>query len=131
MRNNFTQGLLIVSAIYAVAAVFMFLFVYSPSASVQQISFALLCALSVVLPYGVLFASCQISKDKISHVISFLTSIVAMCIGAYVYFFSFRYNDGEYVYTYFIVPIIQGILAAITIIVSLWRSSKSSGSYAA
>jgi len=131
MSNYFTRGLLIFSAIYGVAAVFTYQLGFSPSAGLHQIPFAILCATIVVLPYAVLYVACHISKDNISHVIAFITSIVAILIGAYVYFFSFRYNDGEYIFAYFIVPIIQGVLAAVAILVSLWRNSKSGGSYVA
>jgi len=129
--RHFTPVILVASAVYAVLAVVAFVLILGPSGyeyrgHVDEATWAsaALAALFVVVPYAILYAAYRRAIDSRSRVTVATITIVVAAVGAFIYFFSFQPNDGEYGLAYVVVPLIQLPFAIAGLLVSLRRRKR-------
>lgn len=121
MRCLLAKLILIGSSLYAVAAVFSFHLAFSPFAGATRLSSAFLCSMVVLLPYMALLFACHRACDRVSEVTATTVSVIVASVGAYVYWYSFSYNDGEYLVGYYITPLVQSPFVLVAVFMSIWR----------
>ena len=125
MRCGFAKGLLAVSALYGVGAVCAFLVHFAPVPTKGIDLWVISSAVSVVLPYAMLFAVCRLASDSLSVTVVTCAAILTTLLGGFVYFHAFGPNDGEYALAFFIVPIVQAPIVVVAWAVTWWRRRES------
>jgi hypothetical protein len=113
-----------------VAAVCTFVFIVGPfsaTSATEKLAGAAMAAGMVTLPYGLLYLAHRLSHDFAGLATVAIAAVVAALIGEFVYFASFLPNDGEYVFAYVLVPLLQSPLVLVALGTVLWRRRKKGG----
>ncbi|MEN8106753.1 MAG: hypothetical protein ABFS22_01970 [Pseudomonadota bacterium] len=121
MDKYITPVFIAISAGYALAAVFAYLFHYAAhTTSLQQ---TLLPATTVVLPYILLLLPYRLAREKWSLWATNASAIAVSILGALAYAESFqqRYEADMYVLTYFAVPALQTLIVIATFVYIMLR----------
>ncbi len=129
LKKYITTMVLVISSIYALAAVFTYLLHYAEHTVQPQQT--VLPAIAVVLPYLVFMLLYRLASDKWSLLVVNVCVIAIAIIGAVAYAGSFHQrNDADmYVITYFAIPALQTLLAIVVFIFTLFRRRGLKKSY--
>ena len=121
MSRQLSILITIASTLYAIFAVLAFLVYFAPFAVSQGLSPGnlLVSIPCVVAPNAVLLTACLLANQQNPQRLLLATALASALVGAILYAGSFRHNDGEYVYAFFITPLVQAPLAIASLLFSL------------
>jgi hypothetical protein len=123
MSRMLTTAIIWLSALYAAVAVLVFTLFLGPFTGISQLPAAIVCVVLVVLPYALLHASMRMANTSSAQTLVTAAAIICAAIGVFLYWGSFRHNDGEYVIAYVLTPVAQSPFAvgALAFAYRQWR----------
>jgi hypothetical protein len=120
-RHPVVPAILLLAALYGVASALLFNLVVGPFAGAAYVGEAVLSAVVVAIPYGLLYFAYRLVGDRSSFYFFAASAAVVVLSGGVLYSGGFGPNDGEYALVFLLAPLLQLPFVLLTLAVSLWN----------